>query len=77
MKRMSFDRTQPLWVQAEKNGEASTPWTWAIYRGADRFLIARSRPEYSERTSALEAGLKAAARVGQRLRVEVMAEDAG
>jgi hypothetical protein len=53
------------------------PWAWAIYRGTDRFLIARSRPEYQERTEALDAGLRAAVDVGRRLRVEVVTEDVG
>ena len=72
---MPFDRTEPLQVQVEAIGEAPTPWAWVIYRGAHRFLIARSRPEYRERADALAAGLKAAVEVGHRLRVEVVTQD--
>ena len=73
---MTFSRAKPLRVHVEATGEALTPWAWAIYRGVDCFLIARSRPEYQERTEALEAGLRAAVDVGRRLRVEVVTEDA-
>ena len=72
-----FDRTEPLRVQAEATGEAPRPWRWAIYRGADHFLIARSQAEYRERAEALEAGIKAAETVGQRLRVEILGEEVG
>jgi hypothetical protein len=70
-----FDRTDPLKVQAENTGQAPTPWAWAIYRGSERSLIVRSRSEYSGPADALEAGLKAAATVGHRLRVEVVIEE--
>jgi hypothetical protein len=73
---VTFSRAEPLRVHAEVTGEAPTLWAWAIYRGTDRFLIARSRPEYQERNEALEAGLRAAVDVGRRLRVEVVTEDA-
>jgi hypothetical protein len=71
-----FDRDNPLRVQAEAVGEAPTLWAWAIYRGANRFLIARSRPEYRERADALAAGVKAAETVGHRLKVEIVLEEA-
>jgi hypothetical protein len=74
---MPFDRTAPLTVHAEATGKAPSPWAWAIYRGANRFLITRSRPEYRERVDALEAGFKAAADVGRRLRAEIVVQDAG
>jgi hypothetical protein len=73
---MPFDRDDPLRVEAEAVGEASTPWAWAIYRGVNRFLIIRSRAEYHDRADALDAGLKAAVDVGRRLRTEVVVEDA-
>lgn len=72
---MPFDRSHPLNVHAEATGEAPLAWAWAIYRGADRFLILRSRPEYEDRADALEAGLKAASDVGRRLRAEVVFEE--
>ena len=73
---MPFNRNDPLRVRAEAAGNDLTPWAWAIYRGANQFLIVRSRPEYRQRIEALQAGLKAAGEVGQRLRVEVVAEEA-
>ena len=73
---MPFDRSAPLTVYVEPVGKAPKSWAWAIYRGANGFLITRSRPEYRERTDALEAGLKAAADVGRRLRVGVVAAEA-
>jgi hypothetical protein len=73
---MPFDRNDPLRVQVEAVGKAPKVWAWAIYRGTNRFLITRSRPEYRERADALEAGFKAAAGVGRRLRAEVAIGDA-
>ena len=73
---MPFDRNEPLRVRAESAGTGLTPWAWAIYRGANQFLIVRSRPKYRQRIEALEAGHKAAGEVGQRLRAEVVVEDA-
>lgn len=73
---MPFDRNEPLRVRAEAAGSDLTLWAWAIYRGANQFLIVRSRPEYHQRVEALQAGLRAAGEVGQRLCVEVVAEDA-
>lgn len=73
---MPFNRDDRLRVRAEAVGTTPKPWVWAIYRGTDRFLITRSRPEYRERDEALEAGLKAAADVGRRLHTEVVAEEA-
>lgn len=64
---MPFDRSHPLNVRTEATGEAPLAWAWAIYRGADRFLILRSRPEYEDHADALEAGLKAATDIGRRL----------
>ena len=72
---MPFDRNEPLRVRAEAADTGLTPWAWAIYRGAHQFLIVRSRPEYHQRIEALQAGLKAAGEVGQRLRAEVVFED--
>ena len=72
---MPFDRNEPLRVRAEAIDTGLTPWAWAIYRGANQFLIVRSRPEYHQRIEALQAGLKAAGEVGQRLRAEVVFED--
>jgi hypothetical protein len=72
---MPFDRDNPLRVRAEAVGKAPKLWAWAIYRGSDRFLITRSRPDYYERANALEAGLKAAGDIGRRLRTEVVVED--
>ena len=73
---MLFDRQTVLSVQAEATGNAPKLWAWVIYRGAERFLITRSRPEYRERADALEAGFKAARDVSRRLRVDVAAGDA-
>lgn len=73
---MPFDRNEPLKVRAEAADTGLTPWAWAIYRGANQFLIVRSRHEYRQRIEALQAGFKAAGEVGQRLRVEVVVEDA-
>lgn len=72
---MPFDRDNPLWVRAEAVGKAPKLWAWAIYRGGDRFLITRSRPDYHEHADALAAGLKAAGNVGRRLRTQVVVED--
>ncbi len=69
-----FDRSQPLTVRAEAINGEPTPWAWAIYRGPDRVLIVRSRPDFGDPAAALDAGLKAAGRVGNRLRTEVVAE---
>ena len=71
---MPYDRSVPLSVQTEATGKAPTAWAWAIYRGAERFLILRSRPKYVNRADALEAGLRAAADVGRRLGAEVVLE---
>ena len=70
----SFDRSAPLTVRADAEGKAPTPWAWTIHRGAGRFLIVRSRPEYRDRTEALAAGMAAAADIGRRLRVAVATE---
>ena len=69
-----FDRSQPLRVRAEAIGSEPTPWGWAIYRGANRVLIVRSRPDYQDEAGALDAGLKAAGVIGNRLRTEVIVE---
>ena len=50
-------------------------WAWAIYRGADHFLITRSQAEYRERAEALDAGIKAAETIGQWLHVEIVKEE--
>lgn len=71
---MPFDRNEPLRVRAEAVSTGPAPWAWAIYRGVDRFLIVRSRPEFQEPAEALDAGLKAAGDVGNRLRAEVIVE---
>ena len=71
---LPFDRSEPLRVRAESVSTGPTPWCWAIYRGADRFLIVRSRAEYQEPAEALDAGLKAAGHVGNRLRTEIIIE---
>lgn len=71
---LPFDRSEPLRVRAEAVSTGLTPWAWAIYRGADQFLIVRSRADYRERAEALDAGLKAAGYVGNRLRAEVIVE---
>ena len=73
---MPSDRNEPLRVRAEAADTGLTPWTWAIYQGANQFLIVRSRPEYRQRIEAPQAGFKAAGEVGQRLRAEVVLEDA-
>lgn len=73
---MPFDRDNPLRVRAEAVGKAPKLWAWAIYRDANRFLIARSQPEYRDRADALDAGLKAATEVGRRLRTGIVVEDA-
>jgi len=69
-----FDRSQPLRVRAEAIGSEPTPWGWAIYRGVNRVLIVRSCPEYRDPAAALDAGLKAAGVIGNRLRTEVIVE---
>jgi hypothetical protein len=69
-----FDRSQPLTVRAEAVIGEPMPWAWAIYRGPDRVLIVRSRPDFGDPAAALDAGLEAAGRVGNRLRTEVVAE---
>jgi hypothetical protein len=69
-----FDRSQPVTVRAEVINGEPTPWAWAIYRGPDRVLIVRSRPEFRDPAAALDAGLEAAGRVGNRLRTEVIVE---
>lgn len=71
---LPFDRSEPLRVRAEAVSTGPTPWAWAIYRGTERFLIVRSRAEYREPAEALDAGLKAAGDVGNRLRAEVIVE---
>lgn len=62
---MTYGRDAQLNVLIEPVGSAPKLWAWAIYRGSDRFLILRSRPEYHEYDAALEAGLKAAADVSR------------
>jgi hypothetical protein len=71
----AFDRSEPLMVGAEVDGLASTPWAWTVHRGAGRFVILRSRPEYRDRAEAMAAGVEAAVHIGRRLRVEVITED--
>ena len=69
-----FERSQPLTVRLEAIGIEPTPWAWAIHRGANRVLIVRSRPEYWDPAAALDAGLKAAGAIGNRLRTQVIVE---
>jgi hypothetical protein len=64
------------YLEADSVTQRMFKWAWAIYRGANQFLIVRSRPEYHQRIEALQAGLKAAGEVGQRLRAEVVFDDA-
>ena len=73
---MPFDRRAPLNVHAEAMDKGQTAWGWAVYRGSERFLILRSRPDYPDRSDALAAGFEAAKDIGRRLGVEVVSDDA-
>lgn len=73
---MPHGKPTSLQIQAEATGEKPLEWAWAIYCGTDRFLITRSRAEFSSRTEALEAGEAAANEVARRLRIETVKQDA-
>ena len=66
---MSQSQTVPLRVEAQATGEMPGGWAWAIYRDADRTLIARSRALYGSQREAQEAGSDAAAAVKRNLRL--------
>jgi hypothetical protein len=82
-KRLSHYETMPhgkptsLQIQAEAIGEKPLEWAWAIYCGTDRFLITRSRAEFSSRAEALEAGGTAAVDVARKLRIHIVEQDVG
>lgn len=73
---MPHGKLTSLQIQAEAAGEEPLEWAWAIYRGTDRFLITRSRAEFSSRAGALDAGGTAAVEVAQKLRIHIIEPDA-